>query len=164
MLTIEQRVAKGAAWLDEKYPGWWAKVDIATLAVSSCRKCVLAQVYDRVIPEQERGQVLAQVLNKMRPVERRTFAEALEADTPHAAGGFNVLTEYHDGLNIASHVYGFALGPGNRNLPLTAAQEFAALTDEWTRVIISRRLDAHPDVRAMTVNLRDLRVKVPVGI
>lgn len=164
MLTIEQRVAKGAAWLDEKYPGWWAKVDIATLAVSSCRKCVLAQVYDRLIPEGERGQILAQVLGEMGPMQRRTFAEALEADGPYAAGGFNVLTEYHDGLDIASHVYGFALAPGNWDLPLTAAQEFAALTDEWTRVIISRRLDAHPDVRAMTVNLRDLRVKATVGV
>jgi hypothetical protein len=43
--TIEERVARGAAWLDEQEPGWARQVDLARLALSSPCRCVLGQLY-----------------------------------------------------------------------------------------------------------------------
>lgn len=41
---IEARVARGAALLDEKEPGWWEKIRIEELALSSCYRCVIGQL------------------------------------------------------------------------------------------------------------------------
>jgi hypothetical protein len=40
----EQKIAQGVAYLDEKVPGWWDKVDLDTLELDSCVKCVLGQL------------------------------------------------------------------------------------------------------------------------
>jgi len=39
-----ERVARGAALLDEKIPGWFRSVDVDTLQISSCHLCVLGQL------------------------------------------------------------------------------------------------------------------------
>lgn len=44
-LTITERVAAGAAWLDEHEPGWIKRIDIGVLDISSCANCVLGQVF-----------------------------------------------------------------------------------------------------------------------
>jgi hypothetical protein len=43
--TIAGRVARGAALLDEMKPGWDARVDLAELDLSSCRQCVVGQLF-----------------------------------------------------------------------------------------------------------------------
>jgi hypothetical protein len=45
MTTITERVAAGAAYLDEREPGWWQRVDIRTFDITSPCKCILGQVY-----------------------------------------------------------------------------------------------------------------------
>jgi hypothetical protein len=48
MLTQEEareRVAKGAAHLDQAQPGWATKIDHGRLRLASCRRCVLGQLY-----------------------------------------------------------------------------------------------------------------------
>lgn len=44
-LTIEQRVAAGAKWLDENQPRWLDHVDIEALDLESCQRCVLGQLF-----------------------------------------------------------------------------------------------------------------------
>ena len=44
MSTIEERVAKGAALMDEKVPGWERKIDTASLDMGQCPRCVIGQV------------------------------------------------------------------------------------------------------------------------
>lgn len=52
--TIETRVARGVALLDEKLPGWDRRIDISELALSNCYRCVLGQLYgNRDIDEEE---------------------------------------------------------------------------------------------------------------
>ena len=51
--TITERVAAGAAALDEREPGWHERIDLARLATSSCRRCVLGQVFGRFITGRE---------------------------------------------------------------------------------------------------------------
>ena len=44
--TIEERVAKGAALLDQERPGWWQEIDLDTLSLRSGCDCVLGQLYE----------------------------------------------------------------------------------------------------------------------
>lgn len=47
MLTSEEatrRVARGAAHLDQVKPGWWNQIDVGTLTLSSCERCVIGQL------------------------------------------------------------------------------------------------------------------------
>lgn len=143
MHTIATRVARGADWLDLNYPTWWEQIDLATLNIASCSDCVLGQIYTRVIPTEERAGIVAQVLRNMHPFERGAFAEAVAeaAVTP----GFNILVEKH-AMWIGAQFMGFSLpffsALGTDGNP-TAVEEMAALTDEWTRVIIERRINAN---------------------
>lgn len=41
----EARVAKGAAWLDEKQRGWERRINVAELMMSDCYECVLGQIF-----------------------------------------------------------------------------------------------------------------------
>lgn len=45
MATVEDRVASGVYMLDIFSPGWRQKIDLANLDITSCRDCVLGQIY-----------------------------------------------------------------------------------------------------------------------
>jgi hypothetical protein len=45
MATIAERVAAGMALLDEKAPGWVSRINLGHLALGSCDRCVLGQVF-----------------------------------------------------------------------------------------------------------------------
>lgn len=42
--TIAERVAKGAALLDEREPGWWQRIDLDTLDLKAPCRCILGQL------------------------------------------------------------------------------------------------------------------------
>jgi hypothetical protein len=44
MSTIAERVAAGAAWLDEREPGWIDRIDLDTLDLRDCTRCVGGQL------------------------------------------------------------------------------------------------------------------------
>jgi hypothetical protein len=44
MSSIAERVAAGAAWLDEHEPGWIDRIDLDTLDLESCIRCVGGQL------------------------------------------------------------------------------------------------------------------------
>jgi len=45
MTTIRERVAAGAALLDEKRPDWFMEIDCATLNIASGYHCICGQLY-----------------------------------------------------------------------------------------------------------------------
>lgn len=45
MDTVEQRVGRGAAWLDAVYPEWWTRIDLGTLDLAHGCRCVLGQLF-----------------------------------------------------------------------------------------------------------------------
>jgi hypothetical protein len=45
MTTIAERVANGAELLDEKKPGWDQRIDLDTLQMHSCYRCILGQLF-----------------------------------------------------------------------------------------------------------------------
>lgn len=142
--TAQVRVARGAAWLDKKYPGWHQGIDLSILDISSCHLCVLGQVYTGCIPAEERGQLVAQVARlhvDMRPDTRRLVDWTASIAT---WGGYSVLEIFHD-LPGSGMPYGFVGGRDEDGCDLA---DSATLTDEWTRVIIGRRLAEHLDAQA----------------
>ena len=44
-LSIEERVARGAAWLDRHEPGWVDDIDLDVLDIEDCSDCVLGQLF-----------------------------------------------------------------------------------------------------------------------
>lgn len=46
MTSIAERVAAGAAWLDDTCPGWRRDVDVDRLSVANPCNCVLGQLFD----------------------------------------------------------------------------------------------------------------------
>lgn len=145
--TAEVRVARGAAWLDEKYPGWYSKIDLSVLDISDCYQCVLGQVYTGCIPTEERGQLIAQVasiyaLNHGGPADTWTLQIS-------GWGGYSILNEAYELIN-SGRPYGFHAQLSRFGTLEEIDDDYQALLDEWTRVIIQRRLDDHPDVAAMS--------------
>jgi hypothetical protein len=45
MSTIAERVAAGAALLDQRDPDWWRAIRPADLDIGSCCSCVLGQLF-----------------------------------------------------------------------------------------------------------------------
>jgi hypothetical protein len=45
MATINERVAYGAAVLDQKSPGWESQIDLSKLDLNDSCRCVLGQIY-----------------------------------------------------------------------------------------------------------------------
>jgi hypothetical protein len=50
MSTSAKRVARGAAFMDEFYPGWERKVDVTILDISSPDQCICGQVIPDLFP------------------------------------------------------------------------------------------------------------------
>jgi hypothetical protein len=86
MSAVAERVARGAALLDEKMPGWIERVNVEWLDIASCYFCVLGQVLDD-----------------------GTRASTDDLDSPYSAGikALDIDREYHgtvwhgfDGIHI----------------------------------------------------------------
>lgn len=45
LITVPRRVARGAAFLDRKAPGWERKIDLALLNIADTSACVCGQVF-----------------------------------------------------------------------------------------------------------------------
>lgn len=46
MSDIYERVERGAAFLDEKRPGWWREIDLSLLDIRSACNCVIGQLHN----------------------------------------------------------------------------------------------------------------------
>lgn len=156
MSNVKERVERGAAWLDVNYPGWHTKIDLSILDMGNCNMCVLGQVYTGVIPTEERGQILAQVLASLPGMYSEDEQAYVEEHVEEYAwlvksgeyGGYQILTDLYDGeLADQGEHHGFVTSD-YPDLPVYEAgvaesEEYAQLLDEWTRVIVSRRLTGH---------------------
>jgi uncharacterized protein YfkK (UPF0435 family) len=50
-LTVDERVAAGAALLDQILPGWEGKINIEVLDIGDSDACILGQLFDGSVPE-----------------------------------------------------------------------------------------------------------------
>lgn len=85
-----ERVARGAAWLDERFPGWERKIDLGILDISDAECCVCAQV----IPKE--------------------LVEAVVAEAAHRGrffsypSGYTAVATANGGTNLARHGFVFS--------------------------------------------------------
>jgi hypothetical protein len=153
---VAERVARGAAWLDQKYPQWYAKIDLGTLDLGNCTQCVLGQVYSGVIPQAEQGQVLAQAIAQVTagyPDAGEWETEYLEEVALGNMGGYQILTDFHE-LPDEGMWHGFVAPADSSGDTDREKAEYAELLDYWTRAILRRRLAAGQN--AVDPELREL--------
>lgn len=157
MDTVADRVARGAAWLDENYPNWVDSIDLAVLDLADCYLCMMGQVYTGVIPDTERNQIIAQVASKWGSETGKS--KGYWIDTVASWGGFSILQDFHK-LERGGIALGFQADLDEDGV---MERDYEALLDEWTRVVIERRIQAHPDVAELTCRLDGLRVPATVS-
>lgn len=120
--SISERVARGAAWLDQVRPGWRDAIVLDTLDLISPCDCVLGQVYAQVSVAGRSGYWY--VMNEMAP-----FIDDCESfyGWPQARGFASIEGhgQYLDSAQIKRW-----------------RDENLALSTEWTRVIHSGRVPA----------------------
>lgn len=123
MNSITERVAAGAAFLDNHDPGWWAAdadrpIDLDTLDLEKTDRCILGQRC---------------------PLE--TLAEYVGADSPDDLGYIDMGEAYYvNAVHLGSPAGRFAMAEWAISYGFNAThEEFAPLTAEWKRVITERR-------------------------
>lgn len=46
LLKPDEAAAAGAAWLDQRYPGWFVQINAEVLDLGDCSWCILGQLFD----------------------------------------------------------------------------------------------------------------------
>ena len=49
MTKTQERVQRGIAFLDRNAPGWRDKIDLATLDLVNCKRCVIGQIFGEYV-------------------------------------------------------------------------------------------------------------------
>lgn len=114
---IDERVARGAKWLDKVLPGWARKVTISTLNLGNPNECVLGQ--------------LAPAFVKICPT--------VAAETGAYGGSFTTVV---DGLAMSQRTYvsrGFDESRSHMLPPFAEVSEYDLLDEAWKREIRARR-------------------------
>lgn len=116
--TIEDRVAAGAAWLDERIPEWVEQIDLFALRLSDGCRCILGQTFG--------DYTRAPISGGRQHDEDWDWDWPPEYDRAAAALGFQ-----------ASEV---ADSRGRRAIvELVRDREYDALQEAWTRLVLGRR-------------------------
>lgn len=110
-LTITERVAAGATWLDQNKPGWIERIRLNALSLNECEECVLGHVF---------GDYWRAPLADSNPNESMQATD--EHNLRAAAMGFTIeASEYNKFLNRGGD------------------DPWSALQAEWYRLIEERR-------------------------
>lgn len=114
--TITERVAAGAAFLDEREPGWLYRIDLARLDLHAPCKCVLGQL----------------ATDKHFDLGTWSWSEICSVFGISVFDPAAAQSDYDLGFNAA-----WPLGD-----EVTSLADYAALTAEWRRYIEARRAGA----------------------
>lgn len=144
--TVEERVAKGAAWLDENHDGWIEEVELDRLDLGSECNCVLGQIVSyqsEVLGIDGAGE------GDDEYNEYEVYLNGFEAvcvENPAWVAGRKSILEGIDGLSKIvlttdeARSMGFHLLLEDRDAWFQGKnQAWEALTTEWERTIIERR-------------------------
>ena len=150
LATFTERVQRGALLLDEKIPGWYAKINLDRLDLENTENCVLGQVFDEPVtmPQwQLSGFDSAEALLKDPDWEGVSMEEACEEQcTSNVALGIHVLwnvdvedLDYDDGGEHATTMHGFdnVTGPGYPGIDYLYAWDVMDFL--WMDEVVSRQ-------------------------
>jgi hypothetical protein len=136
--TVEERVARGAAWLDEREPGWWlpGRFNLSEFNIVQPCHCVMGITFRRAIqgaPWQSGYHYGRSLLD--------------QDDDGYSGSAYDVAVE------LGFDALGFVGG--------TTSRDFELLQLEWNRVIYQRQRDHQQRVRTAEESLLEA---VPVGV
>jgi hypothetical protein len=113
-MSVDDRVAAGAAWLDANRPSWWQRINLDTLDLGDDCNCILGQ-------------------------EHGDFTDGLDVVTPDDDGWAKRCADL--GLFSAADIR--ALGPGELDDSVHRGElvdgEYRRLTAAWRTLIQARR-------------------------
>lgn len=112
-LTVAQRVASGAAWLDEQKPGWERIVDLPKFKIEDGCRCVLGQVFEE---------------------EHQEHQEYL-LPRHWASSAWSWVVLYH---GLGKHDPEWSIDLGFDAIHLSYQQDYEALQEAWTQLIKNR--------------------------
>jgi hypothetical protein len=126
--TVKGRVANGARWLDENFPGWEDRINLNTLRLDDGELCICGQVFGRTPSGRKRSGTGYEWANRhlfeeanswITPlIESKTVSFSRRSTRVSWALGFSAYGGYHLGVSN---------GPG-----------YDALQREWVRVLKAR--------------------------
>lgn len=115
------QVARGVAYLDAEFPGWWKHIDMTKLDLESEEACVLGQAYG----DNEVG--IPGFSHHSQLMEQRGLSPSYY--------GFNFTEEQIHHFNVAANHH-------ERKLPELVSRAWEHLTATWTDVIRTRQAAA----------------------
>ena len=151
--TPEERVERGARWLDENFPGWEGRIDIDTLDISSGTYCICGQVFDedanRLMAAGADGSIVSSgfdygystLFTEANSWISAMVGPAVPTSEGQMAGLVEFTGEQKDRKAIVSQGLGFTAG---QTTYVTVAGAFpsrvtyADLTRAWTKLIQDR--------------------------
>jgi hypothetical protein len=122
MTTITERVAAGAAFLDEHDPEWWREIDLDALDLSETDRCVLGQRCPLAV-------LAAYLGHSVEWLDSTDRSHGYDAYLRHLAGSLSGFER----LEWAS-AHGFITEDDDDE-----RDDWDSLTAEWKRVITERR-------------------------
>lgn len=131
--TVEQRVANGARWLDENFPGWEARVNPDTLLMHDGSRCICGQVF-----EEERKNLDLYMYDGYSYASAHLFREAiawLETTDDGRFTSYGALDQsmaYRLGFTIAYHPVSNGGG---------LSQQWGTLQEVWTKLLHDRSME-----------------------
>ena len=139
MTTSEKVVAKGAALLDDKVPGWWKVINLQKLDINDCHTCMLGQLFGYEV-ETALGAALFG-LPTSRPVA------ACGRPLTNSELTFNGHTGYARGVksldlvsSLATSVYTNELTTSSTGVNIGISNSYENLRCAWAKVIAERRV------------------------
>ena len=122
---LEERVEKGAAWLDRNVPDWVDRVEVQSLKMSDTCRCVLGQLFTVEVEQDPKFAYYSNHSNKTIPGYWRVVEDMWEYPK---VDGVDRLTRQE------AEELGFDITEG-----FSAPEDYTTLANVWSRLIGARR-------------------------
>jgi hypothetical protein len=129
-------VARGAALLDEKRPGWFSEINLADLSLDNASRCVLGQLFPEpvVLPRWQRWHYASREEAMSEAAYSGAYLDQLACISNFAAGV--VLLDLSP---VKAEIHGFNVRFGDNCKQLTT---YAGLEVAWTQAVQRRQDEA----------------------
>ncbi len=121
--TAKEKVARGLAFLDTRFPGWIEHIDLRTFNMASGCNCVLAQCSPYILGALATDLSSATERRSYLGVEQAFLHKGIHREFADRYEGSTFFIDF--GFNVVGDVY-------------VAEQEYKELNAEWQTVILER--------------------------
>ena len=129
--TAKEAVARGAALLDEKVPGWWKVIDLEKLRMQNCTNCMLGQLFGH-----ETELALGAKMFGLPLIEK---LQGLNDESEFSKLDSNYDQGYYRGIKALLGAYNSVFDGTHIGCMVKGNDVFSDLKCEWADIIASRR-------------------------